>query len=119
MAMPDYGELARAVRALAETVHMPIDVHLFSDMQRTAMPANFADIVLPANVTLRLHPVATTGQATPNWTIESVEAPAQLADPKDPHRSRVRAVVAGFATPAASKTVSPDRERKDAGDAQG
>ncbi len=100
-----FGELGRAVRALAETVRMPIDVHLYSDMQRTAMPANFADLVLPANVTLTLHSVA-NGATLPNWTIESIEAPAELADPKDPHLSRVRAVIAGFATPAANKTVS-------------
>jgi hypothetical protein len=35
-----------------------------------------------------------------------VEAPADLSDPKDPKRSRVRAVVAGFGTAAARKTVS-------------
>ncbi len=72
-----FGELGRAVRALGETVRAPIDVHLFSDMQRTAMPANFADMVLPANVTLMLHPVA-NGAAAPNWTVESVDAPAEL-----------------------------------------
>ena len=43
----NYGELGRALRTLTETVHGPIDLHLFSDMQRTAMPANFADVVLP------------------------------------------------------------------------
>ena len=100
-----FGDLGRAVRALAETVRTPIDVHLYSDMQRTAMPANFADLVLPANSTLTLHSVA-NGTASPNWTIESIEAPADLPDPKDPHRSRVRAVVAGFSTPAATKSVS-------------
>ena len=90
---------------LTETVRGPIDLHLFSDMQRTAMPANFADMVLPGNVTLLLHPVA-KGAAPPNWTVESVDAPAELSDPKDPKRSRVQAVVAGFGTPAATKTVS-------------
>ncbi len=90
---------------LQKTVHTPIDVHLYSDMQRSAMPANFADLVLPANVTLDLHSVANK-IATANWTIESIDAPAELSDPKDPHRSRVRAVVAGFGTPAATKTVS-------------
>jgi hypothetical protein len=74
-------------------------------MQRTAMPANFADMVVPANVTLALHGVA-KGSTAPNWTVESVNAPAELADPKDPKRSRVQAVVAGFGTPAAEKTVS-------------
>lgn len=101
----NFGELGRAIRALAETVHSPIDLHLFSDMQRTAMPANFADMVFPSNVTLILHPVA-KGDAPANWTVESVDAPAILADPKDPKRSRVQAVVAGFGTPAATKTVS-------------
>jgi hypothetical protein len=69
------------------------------------MPANFADMVLPGNATLALHSVA-VGRAAPNWTVESVEAPAELSDPKDTRRSRVRAVVAGFGTPKATKTVS-------------
>jgi hypothetical protein len=100
-----FGDLSRGIRAVGETIHGPIDVHLFSDMQRTAMPANFADMVLPANVMLTLHTVA-KGSAPSNWTIESVNAPTELADPKDTKRSRVQAVVAGFGTPAAEKMVS-------------
>ena len=100
-----YGELGHAIRALAETVRTPIEVNLYSDMQRSAMPANFADLVLPGSATLHLHAVA-SGATQPNWTVESVEAPAELSDPKDPQRSRVRAVVTGFGTAAASKTVS-------------
>jgi len=100
-----FGELGRAVRSLAETEHGSIDVDFFSDMQRTAMPANFADVVLPRNATLILHSIA-PDRALPNWTVESIEAPADLADPKDPKRSHVRAVVAGFSTPAVAKTVS-------------
>jgi len=34
----NFGELGRAIRTLSETVHGPIDLHLFSDMQRSAMP---------------------------------------------------------------------------------
>lgn len=101
----NFGELGHAIHSLAETVQAPIEVHLFSDMQRTAMPTNFADVVLPKNVELVLHPVA-NGAAPANWTVESVEAPASLAEPKDPKRSRVQAVIAGFETPAATKTVS-------------
>ena len=97
------GELAHGVRALVETVRTPIELHLFSDMQKTGIPANFADMELPANVSVVLHSV---GGATPNWTVEGVNAPAQLADPKDPKKSRVQAVIAGYGTPAASKTVS-------------
>ncbi len=100
-----FGELGRAVRALAGANPAPIDVHLFSDMQRSAMPANFADAVLPRSAALILHSVA-PNHAPANWTIESVEAPSELSDPKDPRRSRVRAVVAGFNTPAATKTVT-------------
>jgi hypothetical protein len=101
----NFGELGRAIRAIAETVQGPIELRLFSDMQRTAMPANFADMVLPANVSLVLQPVA-KGAAPPNWTVEGVDAPSALSDPKDPKRSRLQAVIAGFGTPAATKTVS-------------
>ena len=101
----NFGELGRYLRTLNEMNHSQIELHLFSDMQRSAMPANFADMVMPGNVKLILHPVA---QATPppNWTVESVIAPAELSDPKDPKRSKVDAVIAGFGTPAATKTVS-------------
>jgi hypothetical protein len=101
----NFGDLARAIRPMSEAYRGPIDLHFFSDMQRTAMPANLADIVLPSNVTLLLQPVV-PDDASPNWTVESVDAPDSLSDPKDPTRSRVRAVVAGFGTPAAAKTVS-------------
>ncbi len=101
----NFGELGRAVRPLTETVHGPIDLHLFSDMQHSVMPANFGDMVFPPSVKLTLHNVA-KGAAPPNWTVESVSAPAELADPKDPKLSRVEAVVVGFNTPGATKTVS-------------
>jgi hypothetical protein len=101
----NFGDLARIIRPLAETFRGPIDLHLFSDLQRTAMPANLADTVFPNNVTLILQPVV-KGSAPPNWTVESVDAPDSLSDPKDPTRSRVQAVVRGFGTPAAAKTVS-------------
>ncbi len=101
----NFGDLGRVLRTMSETAPGPIDLHLFSDMQRSATPANFADMVMPANVTLVLHPAA-KGATPPNWTVESVNAPAQLSDPKDPKRSRVEAVVAGFNTPTATKTVS-------------
>lgn len=100
-----FGDLGRYLRTLAETVHSPIDLHLFSDMQRSAMPANFSDAVMPPNVTLVLHSVAPSS-VPPNWTVESINAPAELSDPKDPRRSRVEAVIAGFGTPAATKIVS-------------
>jgi hypothetical protein len=100
-----FAELGRTIRQLSETVRGPIDVHLFSDMQRTAMPANFADVLLPNNVTLQLHSVA-QGAAPPNWTVESVETRAVSSAPKNPKRFEVKAVLAGFGTPEVGKTVS-------------
>jgi len=69
------------------------------------MPENFADAVLPSNVRVTSHGV-TKEAASPNWTIESVSAPAELTDPKDTAKSRLQAVVAGTGTPEAEKTVS-------------
>jgi hypothetical protein len=97
----NYGELARAMRSLAESVRTPIELHFFSDMQKSAMPASFSELALPANVSLVLHPV--TKDSNPNWTVESVNAPGQVWDPR---KTRVQVVVAGFGTPAATRTVS-------------
>ncbi|HTA44656.1 MAG TPA: VWA domain-containing protein [Bryobacteraceae bacterium] len=99
----NFGELARAVRAMAESVRTPIELHLFSDMQRTEAPANFTDIALPANVKLSVHPVTTRPQ--PNWTVESVDAPGQVWG-KDAKPVHVQAVIAGYGTPAAQRTAS-------------
>jgi hypothetical protein len=97
------GELARAVRALAESVRTPIELHLFSDMQRSDMAANFSDMALPANVQLLMHAVVTKPQ--PNWTVESVDAPGEVWG-KDAKPVHVRAVIAGYGTPAAQRTAS-------------
>src|SRR5580700_4812755 len=68
----NFGELARAVRALAESVHTPIELYVFSDMQRADLAATFSDMALPGNVQLVTH--AVLGKAQPNWTVESVDA---------------------------------------------
>src|SRR5580698_6455280 len=67
----NFGELARAIRAMAESVHTPIELHVFSDMQRDDLASPFSDMAMPSNVTLVAH-----------------------------------AVVAGYGTPAAQRTVS-------------
>ena len=97
----NFGELGRGMRAMAETIHTPVELHLFSDMQASNMPTNFADMVMPGNVSLVLHPVAKS--VVSNWTVESVDAPGQLVDTK---KARVLAVIAGHQTPAATRTVS-------------
>ena len=97
----NYGELARGIRSLAGSVQTPIELHFISDMQKSGMPGSFSELAMPANVSLVLHPVAK--EPVPNWTVENVNAPGQVWDPK---KARVQVTVAGFATPAASRTVS-------------
>ena len=99
----NFGELSRAVRGIAESLHTPIELHVFSDMQRSQLAATFADMALPANVSLTTHAVA--ARAQPNWTVESVEAPGQVWG-KDAKPIHVQAVIAGFGTPAAQRSVS-------------
>ncbi len=96
-----FGELARAVGSMEDSAHVPIEVHLFSDMQRSDMPASFAEMALPPNVSLVLHAVG--NKAEPNWAVESVNAPSRVWDPK---KARVTAVIAGYQTPAATRTAS-------------
>jgi hypothetical protein len=99
----NFGELARAVRALAESVHTPIELHLFSDMQRGQLAATFSDMALPPTVQLVTHAVITKPQ--PNWTVESVDAPGQVWG-KDAKPVHVQAVIAGYLTLAAQRSVS-------------
>jgi hypothetical protein len=96
-----FGELSTAMRSLTESVRTPIELHLFSDMERSAMPASFQEMALPATVSLVLHPVAK--DAVPNWAVEGVNVPGEVWDPK---KTRVQAVISGYHTPAATRTVS-------------
>ena len=100
-AKSSFGELARAIRGVAVSTREPIEVHLFSDMQKTSLPPGFADLQLPTGATLVLHPAA--AKPEPNWTVESVVAPGTISDPK---KARLQATVAGYHTPAAKRTVS-------------
>jgi hypothetical protein len=99
----NFGELARDVRAMADSAHTPIEFHLFSDMQRTDLAATFSDLALPSNVKLVTH--AVVSKAQPNWTVESVDAPGQVWG-KDVKPVHVQAVIAGYGTPAAQRTAS-------------
>jgi hypothetical protein len=97
----NFGDLARGLRSFSDSVQGPIDLHFFSDMQKSEMPANFADLALPAKVSLTLHPVVNSAAA--NWAVESVNAPGQVWNVK---KARAQAVIAGYGTPAATRTVS-------------
>lgn len=96
-----YAELTRALRSIAQASPEPLDAHLFSDVQKSALPANFTDLQLPASIRLIVHPVA--DKPTPNWTILTTSAPAVLWDTK---KTRVQATVAGFDTPAARRSIT-------------
>lgn len=96
-----FADLAHTLRSMTESIHTPIEVHLFSDMQKSEMPASFTEMALPANVSLVPHAVVRNAQ--PNWAVESVDAPGQVWGLK---KTPVRAVIAGYHTPPASRTAS-------------
>jgi len=96
-----FAELGRSAGSLAGGAHAPVELHIFSDMQKDNMPSTLGEMAMPADVALVLHPVAKN--AEPNWTVESVDAPSQVWDPKKAH---VQAVIAGYHTAAATRNVS-------------
>ena len=57
-----YAELSRAVRSIAQSARMPVELHLFSDMQKSSLPANFADLRLGDGTRLVAHPVAAVAE---------------------------------------------------------
>lgn len=96
-----YAELSRVLRGLAEAYRMPLDIHVYTDLQKTGMPSRFADLQLPADARLELHDVAPAELA--NFAVESVTAPGRIFDTT---KARVRATITGLHTPRAAKTVS-------------
>jgi len=101
-----FGELGRAVRLMADGLGTPVELHLFSDLQRSKMPPSFTDMVFPANVTLVLHPVV-DGARAPNWAVESVTAPGQVWGTPQPGKAvGIQAVIAGYSTPEATRTAT-------------
>jgi hypothetical protein len=95
-----FAELARAVRQIARSSQAPIVLHLFSDLQNTEMPSNFADARLGEGVQLVPH---SAGSAGGNWAVESVRAPRRVYTSG---KVRVQATVAGFGTEKATRKVS-------------
>ncbi len=52
-----------------------MELDLFSDMQQSNMPGNFADMVMPGNVALVLHRVGPAAAVAELDGAESVQAP--------------------------------------------
>jgi hypothetical protein len=100
-----YAELSRALRSIAQTgaqsARMPVVAHLFSDMQKSSLPANFADLRLGDSVRLVAHPVADRRAA--NFAVESVNAPRRVYGSG---KARVEATIAGYGTEQARRRVS-------------
>ena len=86
-----FAELSRATRSMAQSLHLPLTLHVFSDMQQTGMPSNFNDLRLNADVKLEPHVIVKKEE--PNYTIESVIAPRRVFTSA---KSRVLATVAGY-----------------------
>lgn len=95
-----YGELANALRTYARANRQALEVHLFTDLQRSSMPPAFSALRLEPGTVLKLHNVAESDE--PNWYVDEVRSPGRLLDSK---RHKVEAVVAGANTPASAKTV--------------
>lgn len=95
-----FAELARALRAFHDEQKQPVEAHLVSDFQRSALAGGFAELQLPEGVSLKVHSVAQ--RAEPNWTVESVRAPARVRHGRE---ARIQAVIAGFRTGAQTKTA--------------
>jgi hypothetical protein len=96
-----YAELSRALRSIAQSARMPVEAHLFSDMQKSSLPANFADLRLGDSVRLIAHPVA-DGRAA-NFAVESVNAARRVYGSG---KTRVEATIAGYGTEQAKRRVS-------------
>jgi len=95
------GDLVRALGSVARSAGGPVEVHVISDLQKTSMPSGFAELALPAGVTLTPHPVE-AGKIS-NWAVESVVAPARV---DDRGKAKVTATIAGFHTEAAEIRAS-------------
>ncbi len=96
-----FAELARALRSLAQSARMPVEAHLFSDMQKTSLPSSFADLRLGERVKLVPHQIAS--RAIPNFAVENVLAPRRIYDPK---KVRIQVTVASYGGPAARRRVA-------------
>src|SRR5579864_8183008 len=72
-----FGELARYIRTLSESTHQPLEVHLISDLQKSAQPPGFADLRLDPSTTLVFHQM---GKPATNFAVENVVAPPRIFD---------------------------------------
>ncbi|MBM3773732.1 MAG: VWA domain-containing protein [Acidobacteria bacterium] len=96
-----YAELARALRSIAAAARGPLELHLFSDLQKSSLPSSFADLRLPEGV--RLIPHAVSEGRAPNFAVENVIAPRRVFDPA---KVRLQVTVASYGAPRASRRLA-------------
>ena len=96
-----FAELSRSLRSISQTVKMPVEVHLFSDMQKSELPSNFSDLRLAEGIVLMPHPLAKKRE--PNFTVENVKVPRHVYGGG---KVRVQATVAGYGTERATRRVT-------------
>ncbi len=96
-----YAELSQMLRSTAQSSRTPVEVHIFSDMQKTSLPSPFSELTPGGNTRVVLHPLASADE--PNWYVESVKAPRSVYQAK---KVRVLATIAGAGTPALETDVS-------------
>jgi hypothetical protein len=96
-----YAELSQLLRSTAQASQSPVEVHIFSDMQKTSLPSPFSELSVGGNTRVVLHPQATADE--PNWYVESVNAPRSVYQAK---KVRVLATIAGAHTTALETDVS-------------
>ncbi|MDE0105876.1 MAG: BatA domain-containing protein [Bryobacterales bacterium] len=96
-----YGDVVEATRNLVEEGTGPARLHVISDLQHSAMPSRFQDLVLPPHTELVLHGVGSETDA--NWAVDSIKG-----DPRVYGReaATLEGTVASYAEREASKTVS-------------
>ena len=96
-----YAELSRVLRSTLESVKSDIEAHVFTDLQKSSLPASFSDLRLDDGTKLVVHAVA--DKPLPNWTVENVDAPRRVFDTK---KVRTVATIAGYGTPDSTRSVS-------------
>jgi len=96
-----YGDVIEASRSLSPDGDTPVELHLISDFQASAMPGRFSDLVLPTVAQLHTHNVAEANDE--NWAIESVKGTLRLYGADKP---RIEATVASYSSNPTRKTVT-------------
>lgn len=96
-----FGDVIEAVRNLADDNATPSVLHLISDLQSSAMPSRFQDLVLPESSELVLHDVGSEDFS--NWAIDSVKGSTRVYGEETP---KLEVTVVSYAEREAAKTVS-------------